>query len=94
MAEPFPGDVAIDRVHERLVHIGRTQESVARALGCSQKHLSMIFTNQADPSYAFARRLWREVMDEPRCWDDEPGCNCGGYHPAQPVTRTTPTEET
>jgi transcriptional regulator with XRE-family HTH domain len=49
---------------ERLHMIGRTQESVARALGCSEKHLSMIFTNQADPSFVFARRMWAEIMEE------------------------------
>lgn len=60
--EPFPGDVAILRVVERLDVIKRTSVDVAEAVGCSPKHLSMIFNGHVDPSYDLMRRLWKEVM--------------------------------
>lgn len=59
MSNPF--DDGIEEIFRRLVTDGRTQADFARALGVSQKHISMIFTNQADPSLSLLRRMWAEV---------------------------------
>lgn len=58
-----PVDALLDDVRGRLLVTSRPQVLIARGLGITPKHLSMIRQGHADPSLGLLRRMYSLLTD-------------------------------